>query len=157
MTTEDLRVAKIKNGTVIDHIRAGRALQVLRILGIGGDEGNTMAVLMNVPSRKLGKKDLVKIEDKTVQAGQAQLISLVAPEASLNIISNYEVKEKYKPQPPHTVEGLVRCPNSRCISNKPEEPIVPKLSVESQDPVMLRCVYCRAVLSGDEISTHLVE
>jgi len=150
-------VAKIKNGTVIDHIRAGRALQVLRILGIRGDEGHTMAVLMNVPSRKLGKKDLVKIEDRAVQPSQAQLISLVAPEASLNIISDYEVKEKYKPQPPEKVEGLVRCPNPRCISNKPEEPIVPKLSVESKDPVMLRCVYCRAVLLGDEISTHLVE
>ena len=157
MPQEELRVAKIRNGTVIDHIPAGRALQVLRILGIKGTEGHIVTILMNVPSKRLGKKDLVKIEGMAVRADQAQLIALIAPDASLNIVSNYEVKEKHRPTPPDVVEGLVRCPNMMCISNKRDEPIVPKLSVESKDPVVLRCVYCRAILSADEISTCLVE
>jgi aspartate carbamoyltransferase regulatory subunit len=157
MPQEELRVAKIRNGTVIDHIPAGKALQVLRILGIKGIEGHIAAILMNVPSGKLGKKDLVKIEDMTVGSNQAQLIALIAPDASLNIVSDYEVKKKHKPSPPDVVEGLVRCPNMMCISNKRDEPIVPKLSVESKDPVVLRCVFCRAILPADEISAHLVE
>ncbi|HYA22061.1 MAG TPA: aspartate carbamoyltransferase regulatory subunit, partial [Thermoproteota archaeon] len=65
MPQEELRVAKIRNGTVIDHIPAGKALQVIRILGIKGTEGHIATILMNVPSLKLGKKDLVKIEDMT--------------------------------------------------------------------------------------------
>ena len=157
MPQDELRVAKIRNGTVIDHIPAGRALQVLKILGIKGTEGHIVTILMNVPSKRLGKKDLVKIEDIAVRADQAQLIALIAPDASLNIVSNYEVKEKHRPTPPDVVEGLVRCPNMMCISNKRDEPIVPKLSVESKDPVGLRCVYCRAILSADEISACLVE
>jgi len=157
LPSEELRVTKIRNGTVIDHISAGRALQVLRILDIKGEEGHIVTVLMNVPSRKLGKKDLVKIEDRAVRPEEAQLISLVAPESTLNIVSNYEVKEKHRPKPPGVVEGLVKCPNGRCISNRPEEPIVPKLRVESREPVVLRCVYCLTILPAGEISAHLVE
>jgi len=157
MPQEELRVAKIKNGTVIDHIPAGKALQVIRILGIKGTEGHIATILMNVPSLKLGKKDLVKIEDMTVGPSQAQLIALIAPDASLNIVSDYEVKKKYRPNPPDVVEGLVRCPNMMCISNKRDEPIVPKLRVESKNPVVLRCAYCRAILPADEIATNLVE
>jgi aspartate carbamoyltransferase regulatory subunit len=157
MPQEELRVAKIRNGTVIDHIPAGKALQVLRILGIKGTEGHIATILMNVPSGKLGKKDLVKIEDMTVGSKQTQLIALIAPDASVDIVSNYEVKEKHRPSPPDVVEGLVKCPNMMCISNKRDEPIVPKLSVESKNPVVLRCVYCRTILPADEISAHLVE
>jgi len=60
--SEELLVSKIENGTVIDHIPAGRALTVLRILGISGKEGLRVALVMNVESKKLGKKDIVKIE-----------------------------------------------------------------------------------------------
>ncbi|RKY01491.1 MAG: aspartate carbamoyltransferase regulatory subunit, partial [Spirochaetes bacterium] len=63
LSGEELRVKKIKNGTVIDHIPAGHALTVLKILGITGEEGLIIAVLMNVPSKKIGKKDIVKIEN----------------------------------------------------------------------------------------------
>ncbi|HEW89869.1 MAG TPA: aspartate carbamoyltransferase regulatory subunit, partial [Candidatus Bathyarchaeota archaeon] len=59
-----MRVAKIKEGTVIDHITAGRALMVLKILGITGREGFVVSVAMNVPSKKMGRKDIVKIEGR---------------------------------------------------------------------------------------------
>ncbi|MEM2261807.1 MAG: aspartate carbamoyltransferase regulatory subunit, partial [Ignisphaera sp.] len=59
-----LVVSKIKNGTVIDHIPAGRALDILSVLGINGKEGYRMAILMNVESKKLGKKDIIKIEGR---------------------------------------------------------------------------------------------
>jgi len=154
---EELRVSKIRNGTVIDHIPAGMALQVLRILGIKGTEGHTVAVLMSVPSHKLGKKDLVKIEDRAVEPDEAQLISLVAPNATLNIISEYEVREKHTPKLPDIVEGLVKCPNARCVSNKRDEPIVAKLRVESREPVVLSCTYCGATLPSHDVSAHLVE
>jgi aspartate carbamoyltransferase regulatory subunit len=64
MVEGELRVKKICDGTVIDHIAAGNALAVLRILGIKGREGTVVSILMNVPSKTLGKKDIVKIEGR---------------------------------------------------------------------------------------------
>lgn len=156
MEKNELRVAKIANGTVIDHIPRGRAFHVLRILGLTGEGGNVIAILMNVESKKLGKKDLLKIEGREVDPKEAQLISLVAPEASLNIVSDYSVTRKVKLYPPKVVEGLVKCGNPACISNSEQEPIVPKLEVISSKPVILRCIYCGGKMQGEEIITHLV-
>ncbi|MEM1694815.1 MAG: aspartate carbamoyltransferase regulatory subunit, partial [Ignisphaera sp.] len=76
-----LVVSKIKNGTVIDHIPAGRALDILSVLGINGKEGYRMAILMNVESKKLGKKDIIKIEGRMLSVEELNIISLVAPRA----------------------------------------------------------------------------
>ncbi|MEM0303526.1 MAG: aspartate carbamoyltransferase regulatory subunit, partial [Saccharolobus sp.] len=81
---EELIVSKIKDGTVIDHIPAGRALSVLKILGIKGDEGYRIALVMNVESKKIGKKDIVKIEGREIDDKEAELISLIAPSATIN-------------------------------------------------------------------------
>ncbi len=156
MKKDELRVAKIPNGTVIDHIPRGRALHVFRILGLTGEEGHVIAILMNVESKKLGKKDLLKIEGREVDPKEAQLISLVAPEASLNIITDYKVTRKVKLYPPKVVEGLVKCQNPACISNSELEPIIPKLEVISTKPVALRCIYCGTRMQGEEIIAHLV-
>lgn len=156
MKKEELKVAKIANGTVIDHIPRGRALYVLRILGLTGQEGQIVAILMNVDSKKLGKKDLLKIEGRQVDPRQAQLISLVAPEATLNIISDYQVTKKVRLHLPEIVEGLVRCRNPLCISNSEQEPIIPRLEVISARPTVLRCTYCGNSMKEDEIIEYMV-
>ena len=77
---------KIKNGTVIDHISAGHALDVLKILGIDGREGHTVSVAMNVLSEKQSKKDIVKVESRELAPGEVDKIALIAPGATINII-----------------------------------------------------------------------
>ena len=148
--TEELRIRKIKEGTVIDHINAGHALSVLRILGMTGRENNVVSVAINVPSSKLGKKDIVKVEDRELNAEEVDKIALIAPKATINIIRNYVVIEKQKVKLPQIIRGIVKCDNLMCISNS-KEPIQPTFFLEKDDPLKLRCYYCNRILDKEAI------
>ncbi len=93
---EELRVRSIKNGSVIDHITAGNALNVLKILDIIGTTKAIVSVAMNVTSKRLpyGRKDIVKIEDRELSPAEVDKIALIAPQATINIIRDYEVVQK---------------------------------------------------------------
>lgn len=145
-----LRVAKIKDGTVIDHITAGRALLVLKILGITGREGFIVTVAMNVPSKKMGKKDIVKIEGRVLSPDEVNKIALVAPRATINIIRDYEVVEKRRVKLPRTIRNIVRCVNPACITND-REPIEPVFYVVSEEPLRLKCHYCGRIMEQHDI------
>jgi aspartate carbamoyltransferase regulatory subunit len=151
----ELRVSKIKDGTVIDHIEAGRALHVLRILGLTGAEGLTIAVVMNVPSQKLGKKDIVKVEGVALEEEQVSKIALIAPSATINIIKDYAVVEKVKVQVPALIEGLLKCANPNCITNQPREPVKSRFKVSSVRPLKLVCEYCGTELNQDDAIRQL--
>lgn len=138
---KDFRVTPIRNGTVIDHIDCGQALKVLRIIGVTGDVSSTVSVLMRVPSKRDGWKDVVKVEDRELDPREVDKISLIAPKATINIIRDFNVSEKYKVTMPDVVKGIVKCGNPNCITNK-NEPVEPQFTVESKDPVVLRCFYC---------------
>lgn len=146
-----LTVSKIRMGTVIDHIPAGRALAVLRVLRISGAEGLRVAILMNVESRKLGRKDIVKIEGKVLSADEVNAIALIAPQATINIVEDFKVVKKFRVEIPDTVIGVLKCPNPTCISNKEREPIVPRFRALSKNPPALQCVYCGTIVGPDEI------
>lgn len=150
---KELRVRPIKHGTVIDHITAGSALNVLKILGISGTTNAVVSVAMNVPSRAMGSKDIVKIEDRELKEEEVDRISLIAPNASINIIRDLEVIEKYKVSLPEHIEGVMKCDNPNCISNT-SEPVISKFIVNKK-PVELRCIYCDHVISVD-IAEHLI-
>ena len=145
-----LRVSKIKNGTVIDHITSGHALDVVKILGITGKSGNIVTIAMNVPSKRMGKKDIVKIEGRELKAEEVDKIALIAPNATINIIRDYKVVEKKRVQLPKVIKNIVRCANPACISNS-NEPIQPIFYVESQEPLYLKCHYCGYLMERDEI------
>lgn len=138
---KDFRVTPIRNGTVIDHIDCGQALKVLRIIGVTGDVSSTVSVLMRVPSKRDGWKDVVKVEDRELDPREVDKISLIAPKATINIIRDFNVSEKYKVTMPDVVKGIVKCGNPNCITNK-NEPVEPQFIVESKGPVVLRCFYC---------------
>jgi aspartate carbamoyltransferase regulatory subunit len=148
---EALLVRKIRDGTVIDHIPAGRALVVLRILGITGSEGLRVAVVMNVESRRLGRKDIVKIENRHLRPEEVNKIALVAPTATINIVRDYEVVEKKRVELPDIVEGILKCTNPTCITRKPREPVKPRFRVLSRRPLRLQCVYCGTIVSEVDI------
>jgi aspartate carbamoyltransferase regulatory subunit len=147
---KDLYVNKIRDGTVIDHISAGHALDVLKILGIHGGEGHIVSVAMNVPSKTNSKKDIVKVENRELRPGEADKIALIAPGATINIIRDYEVAQKAPVQLPDVIKGIVKCANPACVSNA-GEPVEPKFLVERKDPLRLRCFYCVRIMDKQDV------
>jgi aspartate carbamoyltransferase regulatory subunit len=147
-----LLVRRIKEGTVIDHIRSGEALRVLQILGITGKDGEIVSVAMNVPSSKIGKKDVVKVANRFLKPEETDKLSLVAPQATVNLIKNYKVSEKRKVELPRVFKGLLKCPNPTCISNAPGEPIVPTIDVIDREMPLLKCRFCQRLFSPGEAS-----
>jgi len=153
MIEKEMRVRRIEHGTVIDHITAGQALNVLRILGVSGTTSAVVSVAMNVPSGAIGSKDIVKVEDRELEEEEVDRISLIAPNATINIIRDFAVIEKYRVDLPERLEGVVKCANPSCISNT-NEPVISKFLVNKK-PVELRCIYCDHVIS-EGIAEHLI-
>jgi len=141
MAEGELKVKKIREGTVIDHITAGNALAVLRILGIKGHEGTVVSILMNVPSGALGKKDIVKIEGRELSPTEVDKIALITPRATINIIRDYEVVDKKRVKLPSTIKEILKCPNPVCITNT-REPVKTVFTVQREEPLRLKCYYC---------------
>lgn len=150
MTETTLRVSKIKDGTVIDHITGGHALDVIRMLGITGRTSGTVLIAIHVPSRQLGTKDIVKVEGRELEPEEVNKIALLAPRASINIIRDYKVIEKKQVRLPEVIQGIVKCGNPACVSNS-KEPVEPKFYVRSREPVMLGCHYCGHIMEKEDI------
>ena len=138
---KDFRVTPIRNGTVIDHIDCGQALKVLRIIGITDGVRSTVSVLLHVPSKKDGWEDVIKVEDRELDSREVDKISLIAPKATINIIRDFNVAEKFTVKLPDVAKGIVRCGNPNCITNM-NEPVETEFIVESKKPLVLRCLYC---------------
>ena len=150
MSDEMLRVSKIKNGTVIDHITGGHALDVVKILGIAERRSSVVSIGMNVPSKSLGRKDIVKIEGRGIAASEADKIALLAPRATINIIKDYKVVEKKRVKLPDNIKGIVKCDNPACVSNS-NEPIESQFLVEKAEPLRLKCHYCGHVMEKTDV------
>ncbi|MDF1537685.1 MAG: aspartate carbamoyltransferase regulatory subunit [Candidatus Thorarchaeota archaeon] len=146
-----IRIVKIKEGTVIDHISAGRALDVLQILGITGKEGSVVSIGMNISSSRIATKDIVKIEDRHLKDSEVDKIALVAPDATINTIRDYKVEKKTRVVLPHTITNVIECPNPRCVTNKEREPIEAKYEVVSDHPIKLKCNYCWTLIDEKDI------
>ncbi len=148
---DELRIRPIRNGTVIDHISQGQAVNVLKILGIDSSTRDVVSVGMNVNSDRLGRKDIVKTEGREIDSSEADIISMIAPTATVNVIRDFEVKEKYEVSMPDEIVGLLECQNQNCVTNT-KEPVKTRFDVVEGEP---RCSYCDEVLSGD-ITQHLL-
>jgi aspartate carbamoyltransferase regulatory subunit len=146
-----IRIVKIVDGTVIDHIRAGNALEVLKILGITGKNGNIVTLAMNISSSRIEKKDIVKVENRSLDSAEVARIALVAPEATINLIKDSKVIKKTRVELPETITGIMRCPNERCVTNKEREPIQSKYQVVSRKPIQLKCLYCWTLIDEPDI------
>jgi len=151
---KEFKVTPIRNGTVIDHIECGMALKVLRIIGVSGTNVQSpVSVLMHVPSKKTGFKDVVKVEDRELDMKEVDKIALISPRATINIIRDFNVAEKFKVNLPDVVRGIVRCSNPSCITNL-KEPVEAEFTVESKHPAVLRCIYCDRIL--EDVAEQLI-
>jgi aspartate carbamoyltransferase regulatory subunit len=148
---DGLLISPIRNGTVIDHITGGEALNVLKIIGITGVTTESISVATNVKSSKIGRKDIVKIENRELRKEEVDRIALIAPHATISIIRNFDVYEKKGVEIPAFLIGIVRCPNPGCISNT-NEPVPSKFEVL---PKGLHCLYCEWMITKD-ITNHIL-
>ncbi|HEX55041.1 MAG TPA: aspartate carbamoyltransferase regulatory subunit [Candidatus Altiarchaeales archaeon] len=150
-----LKIKTIKDGIVIDHISHGRAPDVLQILGIDNQFKDSVTIAMNVPSKILGKKDIVKVENRDIDSNEINKIAIIAPNATINKIRNYRVVEKKKVTLPRSIVGILRCPNPSCITNKEREPVRSVFIVKQKDPLVLACKYCEREISGEDITLSI--
>lgn len=148
-----LKVHAIKNGSVIDHLPAHTALRIIKILKLASYQ-DTITVGQNLPSKKHGSKDIVKIENKELTADQVNQVALLAPLASINIIKNYNVVKKFNVQIPDHLNGVITCPNPKCITN--HEKTTSKFLTSFEKKILkLKCYYCERQFNQEEIYDYL--
>ncbi len=131
-----MKVDSIKNGIVIDHITAGKAMELYNMLGLDRLDC-PVAVIRNVPSLRTGRKDIIKID-----AGisfNLDVIGYVSPNATVNIIKDEQICEKKHIDLPHRLVDIIKCKNPRCITTTEQE--IEHIFVRS-DKGEYRCLYC---------------
>jgi aspartate carbamoyltransferase regulatory subunit len=154
--SEMRRVTAIRNGTVIDHIPSGNAMQVIRILRINTDRATPVSLVMNVPSDKLGRKDVLKIEDRELDQEDLDRLALIAPSASIAIIRNHAVAEKMNVELADDILNIAKCSFSNCITKNDREPLPQRMKVVSRDPLEVRCYYCGRGQEIDELIENII-
>ncbi|MAV07464.1 MAG: aspartate carbamoyltransferase regulatory subunit [Euryarchaeota archaeon] len=150
------RVTAIQNGTIIDHVPAGSSLKILGMLGLLDNRSTPISFAMNVPSKKLDRKDVMKVEDRELTQQELDRLAIIAPDASVSIIRDYRVVEKRTVELGDELTNVARCSYSNCIMNNPREPLPHRILVHSRNPLELRCAYCGKTQSVDDIVNHLI-
>ena len=127
---KEIKIPAIKDGVAIDHIPL-TARKVINILGIYDSQ---VRMGLNLDSKKMGKKDVVKIENKFPTKSELNKIALVAPTATVAVIKNYEVKEKFKIEIPKEIMGVIKCTNEKCVTNN--QKISSKFLLKNKKPII---------------------
>ena len=149
MNKKELIVLAIENGTVIDHIPADKLFQVIKALDLK-DYSDQILMGNNLASHKLGKKGIIKCQDRFFEKNEINKIALITPHATLITIRKYDVVEKIKIGIPDTIEGMVQCYNPKCITNN--EAVLQKFDVIDKDDIKLQCHYCQKITKKDTLS-----
>jgi len=139
---KELKVNAIKDGTVIDHIPSHSLFQVISILGL---DNSIHQVIFgsNFESKQLGKKAIIKVTNIFFKDDEINKIALVAPDAKLNIIKNYQVIEKKLVNVPDEIIGIAKCMNPKCITNN--EVMTTRFEVVGKKPLAIKCNYCEKI------------
>ncbi|KPU42727.1 aspartate carbamoyltransferase regulatory chain [Oxobacter pfennigii] len=133
-----LTINSITNGIVIDHIKAGLGMKIFNYLGLDKTD-YTVALLMNVPSQKLGRKDIIKIENAI--DFDFTVLGLIDPDITIDVIEGEKIKEKIKVQPPSNVKDMLKCKNPRCVTSV-ESNITNGFYLVDASKGEYRCEYC---------------
>ena len=145
-----LLVEAIANGTVIDHIAPGQAINIIRMFKFLS-KNNQLTVGFNLRSGNLGKKDIIKISDVVFSPAQTEQIAVLAPNATINQIKDFKVVDKYKLRLPLETAGVFKCPNSNCITNDERDANARfKISTEN-GKVFMKCRYCERVFEREVV------
>ncbi|MBI1934994.1 aspartate carbamoyltransferase regulatory subunit [Candidatus Woesearchaeota archaeon] len=145
---KELKISAIGEGTVIDHIPTDATFKVAEILGLESHNG-VVSIATSLQSKSIGKKGIVKVAGKSLTQEEVNKISIVAPNATVNIIKNYAVREKIKVKSPEVIDNVVKCSNPVCITNN--EKIPTKFFVVRKDPLKIKCHYCERSMGKEDI------
>ena len=139
MNKKERLLAAIQNGTVIDHIPTEKTFQVVNLLGLENLD-SPITIGVNLTSKKINRKGIIKISDKFFTDDEISRLSVVAPNVVLNIIKDYEVVEKKEVKTPEELRGIIKCNNPKCITNN--EPMQTIFHVIDKERKILKCHYC---------------
>ena len=134
----EMIIDSIKNGIVIDHITAGKGMELYNILGLG-ERDCAVALLQNVVSTKFGRKDIIKIDG--VMEIDWDVVGYVDPNITVNVIRDGESVEKRQLKLPETITGVIRCKNPRCITSVEQE-LQQVFKLTDREKRVYRCMYC---------------
>ncbi len=133
-----MNIDSITNGFVIDHITAGRGMRLYDLLGLDNLDCS-VAIIKNVASKKMGKKDIIKIDADI--AIDIDVIGYVDPGTTVNIIRNCELVEKRTIELPQMLTNVIKCKNPRCITSTEQE-LNHVFKLTDKDNGVYRCIYC---------------
>ncbi len=151
MKRQELQVAALENGTVIDHIPSSKLFAVVNLLHL--EQCRTaVTVGYNLKSKKMGHKSIIKIANKFFTDEELNQLAAITPNVSLCIIRDYEVVEKKTVTLPSELIGIIRCKNPKCITNN--EPMRTHFRVLNQATGTLCCHYCNTQQSLDEVELN---
>lgn len=140
MSQKELKVSALENGTVLDHIPAENVYKALEILDLKDIESQ-ITIGINLVSKQHGKKGIIKIADKFFEDDELNKLSLIAPDATVNVIRDFKVVEKKKLEIPKEIRGIGRCMNPKCVTN--HQPIETRFSTAKKgDRISLLCHFC---------------
>ncbi|MBQ8426971.1 MAG: aspartate carbamoyltransferase regulatory subunit [Clostridia bacterium] len=135
-----MKIDPIKNGIVIDHIEAGKGMEVYNFLKL--DELDcSVALIKNVFSKKTGRKDIIKI-DSAIDLN-LDVLGYIAPEVTVNIIKDGQTVKKLNLTLPKTVKNVIKCKNPRCITSV-EQGIEHEFKLVDEEKRIYRCIYCES-------------
>lgn len=148
-TIKKLKVSAIENGTVLDHIPANQLFKVINILDLKNCE-NQITFGTNLDSKLLGKKAIIKVSDRYFADDEINKVALVAPQAKINIIKNFEVVEKRIISVPKEISGIAKCSNPKCITN--HQPVKTKFETVIEDGhLKLHCHFCEKMTDSENL------
>lgn len=139
-----MKIDSITNGIVIDHIEAGKGMELYHFLHLDSMDCS-IALIKNAPSKKMGKKDIIKVD--TALDLNLDILGYVDPGVTVNIIRSGKLTDKFHPQLPETLTNIIQCRNPRCITSVEQEiPHIFKLTDREQG--IYRCIYCESKAKG---------
>lgn len=146
---KELKVAALRNGTVIDHIPADKLFQVVSVLRLKY-YNHPITIGNNFDSKRMGTKGIIKISDRFLEVNEASKIALIAPNARINIIKEYKVVEKRTLILGDEIYDVMHCANPVCITN--HQPVPTKfLVIKDGNQIRLKCSYCEREVKQDEV------
>ncbi len=147
---KELAVAALQNGTVIDHIPTASLFKVVNLLGLANLNDVSVTIGNNLDSPRLGKKGIIKVADLVFPEATLNRIAVIAPNAVVNIIRDYEVVEKFNVTLPDELFDIVKCNNPKCITNN--EPMRTHFHVIDREHTTLRCHFCERPVAQQDIT-----
>ena len=148
MKRQEMLVAALQNGTVIDHIPYAKLFKVINVLHLEKMK-TAVTVGFNLKSKKMGHKSIIKIADKFFTDEELNQLSVITPNVTLAIIRDYEVVEKKEVKMPEELYDIVKCANPKCITNN--EPMRTHFHVLDKETGILQCHYCNKEVKVNEV------